>query len=445
MKVYIKTLGCEKNTVDSEYAMGMLLSNGDQIVDDPSLADVMIVNTCGFIEDAKKESISAIFELAEVKHEGQRLFVTGCLSQRYGIELSGELPEVDGFLGVNDYAKLPSILHGESKERPVLQSKESSTFEEFPERLRSETPWTAPIKIAEGCNNICTYCAIPFMRGKYRSRQPEDIIREAKKLAMQGCRELVVIAQDVTAYGCDLGGGDQLPDLLRKLCKVDGIEWIRLMYCYEDEITQGLIDVIKEEPKICKYLDIPIQHCSTRVLKTMNRKSTSESIRSTVNNLRKQIPGIVIRTTLISGFPGETKDDFQELLDFVNEMEFERLGVFAYSKEEGTAAARMKNQVRKDVKERRRDRIMAAQREISLRHNEALVGKTFEVLVEEDCLDGTFIGRTVMDAPEIDNGVIFTADEKLIPGSFVKVKINDAFDYDISGTMVKEQLHESSK
>lgn len=438
MKVYIRTLGCEKNTVDSEYAMGLLAGSGDEIVDDPAEADVMIVNTCGFIEDAKKESINAIFDLAQEKRDDQKLLVTGCLSQRYGEELAAELPEADGFLGVNDYARLPEIIHGKGDERPVLRSPESKKFEEFSSRLRSETQWTAPIKIAEGCNNICTYCAIPFMRGKYRSRLPEDIVREAESLARQGCRELVVIAQDVTAYGCDLGGGEKLPELLRALCRVEGIEWVRLMYCYEDEITQGLIDVIKEEPKICKYLDIPIQHCSDKVLKAMNRKSTSVSIRSTVENLRKQIPDIVIRTTLISGFPGETKEDFQELLDFVNELEFERLGVFAYSKEEGTAAARMKNQVRRDVKERRRDRIMAAQREISLRHNEALVGKIFRVLVEEDCQDGTFIGRTVMDAPEIDNGVIFTADEKLMPGTFVSVRINDAFDYDLSGEMVKE-------
>lgn len=439
LKVFIRTLGCEKNTVDSEYAAGLLAKSGDVLTDDPEEADALIVNTCGFIEDAKKESIDAIFELAGVKNGAQKLYVTGCLAQRYGKELSDEMPEVDGFLGVNDYMKLPEILHKDDDSRTVLQSSEGKTFEEFGQRLRSETPWTAPIKIAEGCNNICTYCAIPFMRGKYRSRKPEDIVKEAESLAAQGCKELVVIAQDVTAYGCDFGKGELLPDLLRRLCAIDGIEWIRLMYCYEDEITQGLIDVINEQPKICKYLDIPIQHCSNKVLKAMNRKSTSESIRSTVDNLRKQIPGIVIRTTLISGFPGETKEDAQELLDFVKETGFERLGVFAYSKEEGTAAARMKNQVRRDVKERRRDRIMAAQREISLMHNQALVGRIFRVLVEEDCQDGTFIGRTIMDAPEIDNGVIFTSEKTLKPGIFVNVKINDAFDYDLSGVCVEEE------
>lgn len=438
MKVFIRTLGCEKNTVDSEYAAGLLAEGGDVLTDDPQEADALIVNTCGFIEDAKKESIDAIFELAGIKSEKQKLYVTGCLSQRYGRELADEMPEVDGFLGVNDYKKLPDILHRNDSERAVLQSGADKVFEEFGHRLRSETPWTAPIKIAEGCNNICTYCAIPFMRGKYRSRKPEDIIAEAEKLAADGCRELVIIAQDVTAYGCDFGKEELLPELLRSLCVIDGIEWIRLMYCYEDEITQGLIDVIKEQSKICKYLDIPIQHCSNRVLKAMNRKSTADSIRFTVENLRKQIPGITIRTTLISGFPGETKEDAQELLDFVRETKFERLGVFAYSKEEGTAAARMKNQVRRDVRERRRDRIMAAQREISLLHNQELIGKTFRVLVEEDCMDGTYTGRTMMDAPEIDNGVIFTSEAALVPGTFVDVKINDAFDYDLSGVCVRE-------
>lgn len=436
MKVYIKTLGCEKNTVDSEYAAGLLTAAGDIIVEDPSQADAVIVNTCGFIEDAKKESISSIFELAEDRPAGQKIFVSGCLSQRYGKELAKEIPEVDGFIGVNDYSRLCEIIHG--SERVVLQSTEDKKFEEFPSRVRSESPWTAPIKIAEGCNNICTYCAIPFMRGKYRSRQPEDIMKEARQLAADGCKELVVIAQDVTAYGCDLGKGEMLPDLLRQLCSIEGLKWVRLMYCYEDEITQGLIDVMKEQAKICKYLDIPIQHCSDKVLKAMNRKSTSASIRSTINNLRKQIPGIIIRTTLISGFPGETAEDHQLLKDFVSEMEFDRLGVFAYSKEEGTAAARMKNQVRKDVKERRRDSIMALQREISLAHNQTFIGKRFEVLVEEDCGDGTFLGRTIMDAPEIDNGVIFTADKAPVPGSFVMVEINDAFDYDLSGVAISE-------
>lgn len=439
MRVYIRTLGCDKNSVDSEYAAGLLAANGAVLVNEPEEADVMIVNTCAFIEDAKRESIYAILDLAEDKRPGQKFFAIGCLAQRYGKELAVELPELDGFVGVNDYARMPELLASKDEGRPVLQSGESRIFEEFPARLRMESPWTAPIKIAEGCSKACSYCAIPAIRGAYRSRKQEDILREARELAARGCKELVIIAQDVTAYGRDFKKGELLPGLLRELCAVEGIEWIRLMYCYEDEITQALIDVIRDEPKICKYIDIPLQHSSDRILKAMRRNSDSSSIRFTINNLRKQIPGIVIRTTFISGFPGETKEDHLELLNFIKEMEFDRLGVFAYSKEEGTAAASMKPQLRRDVRERRRDELMAAQREISLRHNMALIGSRIKVLVEEDCRDGSYIGRSVMDAPEIDNGVIFVSEEALSPGSFTFVRIDDAFDYDLSGVAIKEE------
>ena len=447
MKIYIKTLGCEKNTVDSEYAAGLLASRGHSLVDDPADSDAMLVNTCGFINDAKAQSIETIIELGKIKTPDQKLFVSGCLSQRYAEDLKKLMPEVDGFLGVNDYARLPELIEMDGVE-PVT-STEDRVFDELGPRLDSirETPWTAPIKIAEGCNNVCTYCAIPFMRGKYRSRKPENVIREAEALAASGVKELVVIAQDVTAYGCDLVSGAQraemLPDLLRKLCRIEGIHWIRLMYCYEDEITQQLIDVIKEEPKICRYIDIPIQHSNDRVLKAMNRKSTDLSIRSTINRLREQIPGIVIRTTLIAGFPTETRAEHMELRRFVSDMRFDRLGVFAYSKEEGTAAAKMKPQIKKDVKERRRDRIMEIQRVISLENNRQYVGRVLEVLCEEDCEDGTFIGRSAMDAPEIDNSVIFTSDEPVLPGTFVNVLIEDAFDYDLTGKAVG--LDESAK
>ncbi|MBP5750571.1 MAG: MiaB/RimO family radical SAM methylthiotransferase, partial [Firmicutes bacterium] len=304
-------------------------------------------------------------------------------------------------------------------------------YEELPRQFAGGV--SAPIKIAEGCNNICTYCAIPFIRGLYRSRKPEEILAEARDLAKQGVKELIVIAQDVTGYGCDLGRDDMLPQLLRGLCAIDGLKWIRLMYCYEHEITPELIRVIKEEPKICHYLDIPIQHSSDCVLTAMNRRSTENSIRSTVQNLRKQIPDIVIRTTLITGFPGETKEDFESLKNFVSEMKFDRLGVFPYSKEEGTAAARMKPQIRSDVKQRRADRIMALQQKISLENNQKYIGRTMEVLVEEVFEDGSYSGRTVYDAPEIDNGVLFTGPAGLQPGTFVPVTITDAFDYDLSG------------
>ncbi|MBQ4505767.1 MAG: 30S ribosomal protein S12 methylthiotransferase RimO [Firmicutes bacterium] len=437
MKVFIRTLGCEKNTVDSEYAAGILTAAGHSICDDPSEADVIMVNTCGFINDAKAQSINTVLEYAAEKKPGQRLFMSGCLSQRYSVELKKEMPEVDAFLGVNDYPRLPELIAGE--ESGPLISAASAEYEEYGRRMHlgSDMPWTASIKIAEGCNNICSYCAIPFIRGRYRSRKPEDILSEASALAESGVKELVVIAQDVTYYGRDFGRKGMLPELLRELCRVEGIEWIRLMYCYEDEIDQGLIDVIKEEEKICKYIDIPIQHIDSRILKAMNRKSSTESIKATINNLRKQIPGIVIRTTLISGFPTETREEAQELEDFVRETRFDRLGVFAYSKEDGTAAAKMKGQIRKDVKERRRDRIMRLQQGISLENNTRYIGRTLRVLVEEDFGDGSYSGRSAMDAPEIDNGVLFTSKKPLIPGNFADVLIEDAFDYDLSGRAVE--------
>ncbi len=430
MKVLIKTLGCEKNTVDSENAMALLVQTGCTEAKDVRDADILIVNTCGFIHDAKQQSIETIFDLIREKKKKQKLIVTGCLSQRYAKELAEEMPEVDFFLGVNDYAKLPDIVRRAGTER-IAANPAPKEYEELPRRFSGGV--SASIKIAEGCNNICTYCAIPFIRGLYRSRRPEEILAEARELAEQGVKELLVIAQDVTGYGRDFGRNDMLPQLLRDLCAIEGLKWIRLMYCYEDEITPELIRTIKDEPKICKYLDIPIQHSSDRILKAMNRKSTEQSIRSTISELRKQISDIVIRTTLITGFPGETKEDFKALQDFVSEMRFDRLGVFPYSKEEGTAAANMPHQVRSDVKQRRADRIMALQQRISLENNQKYIGRNMEVLVEEVFEDGSYSGRTVYDAPEIDDGVLFTGPAGLQPGSFVTVTITDAFDYDLSG------------
>ena len=435
MKVFIQTLGCEKNTVDSENAAALLEKAGCSMVQSPDEADCFIVNTCGFIADAKKQSIETIFDLSREKTEGKKLIVTGCLSQRYSSELAKEMPEVDAFLGVNDYSRLADVVLGRVSER-ALCSASASVYEELGARKLSTAPWSRSIKIAEGCSNICSYCAIPFIRGRYRSRREEDILKEAEQLAEEGCRELVVIAQDVTFYGRDLGVKDALPALLKKMCRIEGIRWIRLMYCYEDEITDSLIETIKTEEKICDYLDIPLQHCVDHVLKDMNRKSTSKSIESTVNKLRKLIPDIAIRTTLISGFPGETKEDAAELMDFVKKTGFERLGVFAFSKEEGTKAAALPGQVKKDVRERRRDRIMELQRGISLENNRKLIGKTLEILVEEQDAEDTYIGRSYMDTPEIDNSVIFTSSRDLVPGSFVNVRITDAFDYDLSGEAV---------
>lgn len=430
MKVFIKTLGCEKNTVDSENALALLDGIGVTETDDPSKADILMVNTCGFIHDAKEQSIETIFDLIREKKEGQKLIVSGCLSQRYAKELAQEMPEVDFFLGVNDYRKLPEIVRNLEKAR-IAANPAEKTYEELPRKFSGGV--SASIKIAEGCNNICTYCAIPFIRGRYRSRKPKAILAEARQLAKEGVQELVVIAQDVTGYGRDRKTDYLLPQLLHDLCRIDGFRWIRLMYCYEDEITPELIETIKTEPKICHYLDIPIQHSVDRVLKAMNRKSTEASIRATITELRKQIPDIVIRTTLITGFPGETKEEFEQLMDFVEEMKFDRLGVFPYSKEEGTAAAKMDHQVRSDVKQRRADKIMALQQKISLENNQKYVGQTMDVLVEEVFEDGSYSGRTKYDAPEIDDGVLFTGPAGLTPGTFVRVEITDAFDYDLSG------------
>ncbi len=434
-KVYIKTLGCEKNTVDSQCAAGLLEASGCAVVDDSAMADVILINTCGFINDAKQQSIEVIFDYINERISGQKIVVSGCLSQRYSKELAKEIPEVDFFLGVNDYSKLPEIVKGKASER-VFANPCGRVFEETGPRRIDASCVSASLKIAEGCNNICSYCIIPFIRGRYRSRKPEDILAEAKQLVDNGIRELNIIAQNVTYYGRDFKKKNMLLELLQELCKLDKLEWLRLMYCYEDEITPELIELIKKEPKIVKYIDIPIQHCSDKILKAMNRKSTGASIRNTVSLLRKQIQDIVIRTTLITGFPGEDADDFNELYDFVSEMKFDRLGVFAYSQEEGTKAAEMKPQVRQDVKERRRDKIMELQRSISLENNNNYIGRTLRCLVEEDSGDGTYIGRSEYDAEGIDNGVIITSKTELKPGQFVRVLVTDAFDYDLCGEVI---------
>ena len=435
MKAYIKTLGCEKNTVDSECAEAMFKNSGCEITCTPEEADFLMVNTCGFILDAKEQSIESIFDLISLKKDDQILIVSGCLSQRYTKELEKEIPEVDYFLGVDDYLKIPEIVSG-SAEKTALTGLCSRSFVELPRNIKNG--YTACIKISEGCSNVCSYCAIPFMRGRFRSRSEESILKEASELAKAGVKELLIIGQDVTAYGKDRKEKDGLAKLLRKLCKIEGIEWIRLLYCYEDEITSELIRCIKEEAKICHYIDIPIQHCNDSILKSMNRKSTKEYIKKTVSKLRKEIPDMIIRTTLIVGLPGEKKEEFEELYDFVSEMEFDRLGCFAYSKEEGTKAASMKPQVRSDVKERRKDKIMELQRQISLKHNESFVGKVFKVLIENEEEPGLYNGRTYMDAPDIDNGVMFKGPKSLKAGTFVNVLINDAFDYDLTGEMVNE-------
>ena len=457
MNIYIETLGCAKNANDSEVAAGILEKSGHKVTNQIADAQAIIVNTCGFINDAKQESIEKIFDMVNEKNEDALLIVSGCLSQRYQEELFKQIPEVDIFVGVNDYVNLPEIIanhknsnnnsNGNStsnnnKNRQKHFSEYGKEYVEVSERKIEDGVYSATIKIAEGCDNVCTYCVIPSIRGSYRSRKKENIVNEARKLASQGCKELIVVAQDVTSYGIDLYGKYELAGLLKELCKIDGIRWIRLMYCYEDRITDELIETMRTEEKICNYIDIPVQHCDDKILKAMNRRSTKNSIMSTFDKLRSAMPDIHIRTTLITGFPGEGKEEFSELIKFVETIRPERLGVFAYSKEEGTPAAKMKPQVSTKTKESRLQAIMLRQLEFSLEHNTSKIGKTLEVLVEEleytrfEFSDVTYIGRSRYDAPEIDNAVLFTSSKSHKLGDIVKVEIIDAFDYDLVGRAV---------
>ncbi len=441
MKIYMETLGCPKNFNDSQVAMGIMEGAGHKIVETPEESDIMILNTCGFINDAKKESIERIFDLASFRDGHRKLAVSGCLTERYSDELFKDIPEIDMLLGVNEYARLPetlkeleaSVIAKKGEGRIKLVTHVPCGFDTDASRKYEEYPYTATLKIAEGCNNKCSYCIIPSIRGAYRSKPMEDILKEAKDLAERGCKELCLIAQDVTYYGVDLTKKSMLPQLLRELCKIEGIRWIRMLYCYEERISDELIEVMASEPKICHYIDIPLQHASDKILKLMRRKSTAKSIRATIKKLRKAMPDIHIRTTLITGFPGEKQAEFEELYDFVEEIKFERLGVFAYSKEEGTDAAEMHPQVRSDVKERRAASIMQRQVEISLESNRAKIGQVLEVLVDEIDEDGSYIGRSRYDAPEIDNSVLFTSNKNLKIGDMVNVRITDAFDYDLVG------------
>lgn len=438
MKVYFNTLGCPKNINDSEIAMGNLEEKGFTIVDSPDEADAIIVNTCGFIEDAKKESIDEIFNMAAYKEKNKKLVISGCLVQRHADELYKEIPEANGFIGVNDYDKLPKLLEELEKSNERFLENSSCDLSEVEVKIRhlTENPYTSYLKIAEGCDNICSYCIIPEIRGPYRSRTIKNVIEEAEMLSKSGCKELILIAQDLTYYGIDNYGKPMLSTLLRKLCKVEGIEWIRLLYCYEERIDDELIRTIASEDKICNYIDIPIQHASDKILDNMNRATTNKSLYRTLSKLRSQIPDIHIRTTLIVGFPGETEEDFNILSDFVSDQKFSRLGVFTYSREEGTAAATMDNQIPEDIKQERLDCIMMKQMEISLEGNRKKIGKTLDVIVDSMEEEGVYSGRTRYDAPEIDNSVVFTSNSVHKPGDIVPVEILEAYDYDLEGREV---------
>lgn len=433
-KVGMICLGCPKNQVDAEIMLSILQKEGFEIVSDTEQADVIIVNTCGFIDSAKAEAIGEILEVAELKNEGiiKAIVVTGCLAQRYKDEIIKEMPEVDAVIGIGANADIAKVC------KTVLEGKSVC---EFPSRfclpLEGDRILTTPsyyayLKIAEGCSNCCSYCAIPSIRGKFRSREMANIIEEAKALAENGVKELIIVAQDTTKYGIDLYGELRLSALLREICKIDGIEWIRLLYCYPESITDELIETIKNQDKICKYIDIPLQHSEDEILKAMNRKSTKKEIVALINKLRKEIPDIVIRTTFIAGFPGESEENFEKLSEFASKMQFDRYGCFAYSAEEGTPAAKMENQIDDEVKTYRAEVIMQQQREIFLKKQEMLFGKTLKVIVEgfdED--EMLYFGRSYMDAPEIDTQIILSTEDELYPGQFVDVKVTGVLDDDL--------------
>ena len=432
-KYYIETLGCLKNEYDSEVLKSLLDEKGYLETDNINDAEYIIVNTCGFINDAKIESINRIFDMIRDKKEQTKLIVTGCLSKRYHKELTEEIPEVDLFIGVDEYDKLPMLLSNIPDEKYYIEPFKREPLPYFDRKLK-DNPYTATLKIAEGCNNACAFCIIPKIRGPYRSKRIEDIVKEAKLLASKGTKEIVLIAQDVTYYGKDLYGKFMITELLYELAKIDEIKWIRLMYCYEERITDQLIEAMANIDKVCKYIDIPIQHISNNVLKKMNRSSTEESIKDTIKKLRERIPGIRIRTTLLVGFPGETDADYEKLMDFVEGSKFDRLGVFSFSDEEGTKAFNLPDHIDEATGKLRADKIMEKQVEISLENNKKMIGNEYTVLIDEiDDTDMSYIGRTQFDAPEIDNSVIFKSKRSLNVGDMVKVEIIDAYDYDLVG------------
>lgn len=437
MKVLLISLGCDKNLVDSEVMLGLLNKAGHQLTNDETEADVVVVNTCAFISDAKEESINTIIEMGELKKTGKlkKLIVAGCLSQRYKDEIMKELPEIDVIIGATNYDKIVEAI-GTDEESIVDDI--NYTPRPIAERIVTTNASMAYFKIAEGCNKLCTYCIIPHIRGRYRSMPMDSLIASAEKLASDGIKELVLVAQETTLYGVDLYGEKKLPELLAKLSEIEGIEWIRLLYCYPEEITDELIEVMATNPKICHYVDIPIQHSENAILKRMGRRTSREDIVELVGRLRTAMPDIAIRTTLISGFPGETQELHDGLVDFVDECEFDRLGVFTYSPEEGTPAAEYEDQVDGELAAKWRDEIMELQQEISYEKNQQMIGSTQKVLIEGYLVDDdVYVGRTYRDAPGVDGIVFVSAPYELISGSFVDVKITEANEYDLTGVIVE--------
>jgi len=442
MNVLFVSLGCDKNLVDSEVMLGLLRDKGYSLTNEEAEADIIVINTCCFIHDAKEESIQTILEMAEYKKLGrlQVLLVTGCLAQRYQTEILNEIPEVDAVLGTTATDKIAEAIE------EALSGKKAERYADLqalplPETNRVNTTggYYSYLKIAEGCDKFCTYCIIPSLRGKFRSVPMERLIKEAQFLAEGGVKELTLIAQETTVYGVDLYGKKMLPELLDKLCEIEGIEWIRLLYCYPEEITDELIETMKRQPKICHYLDMPIQHAADTVLKRMGRRTTHKELIDLISKLRREIPDIALRTSLITGFPQETEEEHKELLEFVKEAGFERLGVFTYSKEENTAAARMKGQITKKVKVKRQKELMKLQQQISKKRGEEKVGRTIRVMIEGKLPeDDIFIGRSYMDAPNVDGFVFVHSKDSYLSGEFVDVKITQAKEYDLVGEAISD-------
>lgn len=437
MKVLLISLGCDKNLVDSEVMLGLLNKAGHELTNDETEAEAVVINTCAFISDAKEESINTIIEMGRLKKTGRlkKLIVAGCLSQRYKDEIMKELPEIDVIIGATNYDKIVEAI---GTDEDAIVDDINYTPKPVSERIVTTNASMAYFKIAEGCNKLCTYCIIPHIRGRYRSIPMDRLLASAEKLAADGIKELVLVAQETTLYGVDLYGGKKLPELLTKLSDIEGIEWIRLLYCYPEEITDELISVMAENPKICHYIDIPIQHSENEILRRMGRKTSREDIVSLVLKLRTAMPDIAIRTTLISGFPGETQELHDGLVDFVDECEFDRLGVFTYSPEEGTPAAGYEDQVDGELAAKWRDEIMELQQEISYEKNQELIGSIQRVLIEGYLVeDDVYVGRTYRDAPGVDGIVFVSAPYELMSGSFVDVKITEANEYDLTGVIVE--------
>lgn len=441
-KVLFISLGCDKNLADSEEMLGMLVENGYEITNEESEAEVIVINTCAFIHDAKEESVNSILEMAQYKENGKlkALLVTGCLAQHYQKEITEEIPEVDAVLGTGSWDELIQALDKVFEGEKYL---DFQSIDRLPraagKRVITTGGYYDYLKIAEGCDKCCTYCIIPKLRGKYRSIPMEKLAAQAEYLASQGVRELIVVAQETTVYGQDLYGEKSLHILLKKLCRIPGIQWIRILYCYPEEIYPELIQTMKEERKICHYLDLPIQHCNNRILKRMGRRTTKEELIQIVETLRKEIPDIILRTTLITGFPGETQEEHEELMEFIDTMEFDRLGVFTYSAEEDTPAARMPDQIDEEEKQRRQAELMELQQEISIDKGNARIGSEVEVMVEGKVADeNAYVARTYGDAPGVDGYLFINTDTQLMSGDFAMVHVTGALEYDLIGELKDE-------